>query len=435
MFSRSLKSIPLSPEVQALLGLKAATATPAEIMRAILKAEVDLLWFGGIGTYVRAPEEDDAAVGDRANDAIRVTAREVRAKVVGEGANLGVTQRGRIAYALTGGRINSDAIDNSAGVNSSDLEVNIKIALAPVVARGELDMPARNAFLASMTDEVAALCLRNNYLQTLALSLAERAGLSELPDQMVLIEGLEARGLLDRGVEFLPSDAAGGGPGGGGQGADAAGAGRGAGLCQADAVRRPARQHGHRRRVPGRRAVPLFPRDAASALRRCGGAPSAQARGDRHGARQCDDQSRRAGFRLGADGGDERQPGEVALAYAAVRDVYGLTALNSAIEALDGRIGGELQLSLQAEVATLLRQEALWFLRNAKVSDGLAQLVERHRAGVATLRERMETDLPARELEALMARQAAMSAAGVPEALARQIAELPCWRRRATWCW
>ncbi|UXN73323.1 NAD-glutamate dehydrogenase [Devosia sp. A8/3-2] len=176
VFSRSLKSIPLSAEARAVLGIEAAHATPAEVMSAILRAQVDLLWFGGIGTYVRGAQETDAEVGDRANDAIRVVAGEVRAKVIGEGANLGVTQRGRVDYALAGGRINTDAIDNSAGVNSSDLEVNIKIAVAPLVAAGALDMAARNSFLASMTDEVAALCLRNNYLQTLAISLAERAG-------------------------------------------------------------------------------------------------------------------------------------------------------------------------------------------------------------------------------------------------------------------
>jgi len=206
VFPRSLKSVPLSPEIQAALGLTAAHVTPAELMQAILTADVDLLWFGGIGTYVRASLETDADAGDRANDGIRITGASLRAKVVGEGANLGLTQRGRIEYALKGGRINTDAIDNSAGVNSSDLEVNIKIALAPLLANGSLTLPARNDFLVTMTDEVAALCLRNNYLQGLALSLAERSGLSELPDHWELIQQLEQRGLLDRAVEFLPSD-------------------------------------------------------------------------------------------------------------------------------------------------------------------------------------------------------------------------------------
>src|SRR3954451_13955238 len=143
-------------------------------MNAILKAEVGLLWFGGIGTYIRALTETDDEVGDRANDAIRITGREVRARVIGEGANLGSTQRGRIEAARAGVRLNTDAIDNSAGVNTSDMEVNIKIALNEPERDGRLDAAGRDALLADMTDEVGRLVLRNNYLQPLALSLSER---------------------------------------------------------------------------------------------------------------------------------------------------------------------------------------------------------------------------------------------------------------------
>ena len=149
-------------------------------MNAILKAPADLLFFGGIGTYVRAATETDDAVGDRANDAIRVTGADLRCKVVGEGANLGMTQRGRIEAAMRGVRLNTDAIDNSAGVNTSDIEVNIKIALTRPVRDGRLVGDARNALLAEMTDDVAALVLRNNYLQPLSISLAERQGVGYL---------------------------------------------------------------------------------------------------------------------------------------------------------------------------------------------------------------------------------------------------------------
>lgn len=149
-------------------------------MTAILKMKADLLWFGGIGTYIRASDENDNDVGDRANDAIRITAEEVGAKVLGEGANLGITQKARIEFSRAGGRCNSDAIDNSAGVNSSDMEVNIKIALGAAVKKGSLTIPERNVFLADMTDEVAELVLRNNYLQTLAISLCDRRGLEDL---------------------------------------------------------------------------------------------------------------------------------------------------------------------------------------------------------------------------------------------------------------
>src|SRR5690606_11112018 len=167
VISRAAKAVTLTPQAAAAIGMTKTSASPAEIMNAILRAPVDLLWFGGIGTYVRGSTETNADAGDRANDAIRITGSEIRARVVGEGANLGMTQRGRIEYGLAGGRGNSDAIDNSAGVNSSDLEVNIKIALAAAMRSGRLTRPARNKLLADMTDEVAALVLANNYEQTL----------------------------------------------------------------------------------------------------------------------------------------------------------------------------------------------------------------------------------------------------------------------------
>ena len=169
------------PKSRALLGIDAPAATPVEVMRAILRMPVDLLWNGGIGTYVKAHDESHAEVRDRANDAIRANGREMRARVIGEGGNLGCTQRGRVEYAQfggpdkSGGRINTDFIDNSAGVNTSDLEVNIKILLADVTRKGRLTLAARNRLLASMTDEVAALVLRNNYLQSQAISVRRAA--------------------------------------------------------------------------------------------------------------------------------------------------------------------------------------------------------------------------------------------------------------------
>jgi glutamate dehydrogenase len=205
---RALKSVELTPEAAAVIGLTPGKATPQDIMTAILSMETDLLWFGGIGTYIKDAGENDADVGDRANDAIRIHARQVRAKVIGEGANLGVTQKGRIAYALNGGRCNSDAIDNSAGVNSSDVEVNIKIALANAMRENRLTRPKRNTLLAAMTDEVAELVLRNNYLQTLAISVAEAEGVSGVGELNRVMGNLEARGLLNRKVEDLPDDVA-----------------------------------------------------------------------------------------------------------------------------------------------------------------------------------------------------------------------------------
>jgi len=207
VFARTQKAIPLGAEVRAALGIEATQLSPSELIVALLTAPVDLLWFGGIGTYVKAAGENDAAVGDRANDPHRVTGAQLAAKVVGEGANLGMTQAGRIEYAARGGRINTDFIDNSAGVDCSDNEVNIKIALGPEVAAGRLTESARNALLVEMTDDVAALVLRDNVLQTQALSIAECGGTAALSGHIRLIQMLEAGPAgLDRTVEGLASD-------------------------------------------------------------------------------------------------------------------------------------------------------------------------------------------------------------------------------------
>ncbi|HLY56856.1 MAG TPA: NAD-glutamate dehydrogenase [Stellaceae bacterium] len=206
IYERSLKAVRLSPEAQARLGLGPDALSPAQLIQALLKQKVDLLWFGGIGTYVKASAETHADVGDRANDALRVDAPALRAAVIGEGANLGVTQRGRIEYALRGGRLNTDAIDNSAGVDTSDHEVNIKIGIGGIITAGQLAAADRSRFLGEMTDEVGLLVLRDNYLQTQALTLAESQASRELDQQVRLMRALERAGRLDRAIEFLPDD-------------------------------------------------------------------------------------------------------------------------------------------------------------------------------------------------------------------------------------
>ncbi len=206
VFSRNAKSIALSPEIKTLLGIKDNYLPPNDLIKLILKAQVDLLWFGGIGTYIRADDENNEAVGDRNNDVIRVQASDVKASVIGEGANLAITQHGRIAFSAHGGRINTDFIDNSAGVNSSDLEVNIKIALEPLTRKGALNPQGRADFLARMTDEVAQKCLENNYEQSLALSLAENEDHTGIEDHARLMRKLARTGILDRRLETLPDD-------------------------------------------------------------------------------------------------------------------------------------------------------------------------------------------------------------------------------------
>src|SRR5215469_8399158 len=191
VFERTLKSVPISPEMKHAFGIEADHLTPAELMRKVLTAPVDLLWFGGIGTYVKSRGESHAEVGDRANDALRINGDEIRANVVGEGANLAVTERGRVAFALTGGRINTDAIDNSAGVDTSDHEVNIKVLLDQAIASGALPAAERQPMLAEMSGEVAQLVLRDNYIQGEALSVAEARGVEPLDRQLRMIRNLE----------------------------------------------------------------------------------------------------------------------------------------------------------------------------------------------------------------------------------------------------
>ena len=205
IFPRSSKSIKLSPEIQTLTGLSDAEVTPNQLIHALLKSETELLWFGGIGTYIKSNSENNTDVRDKANDPIRINGADLKAKVVGEGANLGMTQAGRIEFARNGGRINTDAIDNSAGVDCSDNEVNIKILLSAAIENGELKSEKRVKLLASMTDDVSKLVLQHNYDQTGALSLAEMGAADDHHAYTRFMESLETEGRLDREVEGLPS--------------------------------------------------------------------------------------------------------------------------------------------------------------------------------------------------------------------------------------
>jgi glutamate dehydrogenase len=206
VLERAHKSVVLSPQARSLLGLEHERATPTEVVRAVLKLPVDLLWNGGIGTYVKATTESHGQIGDRANDAVRINGVELRAKVFGEGGNLGCSQLGRIEYAQAGGRINTDFVDNSAGVNTSDIEVNLKIMLAGKAGEPAPTGARRRALLASVTDEVAAQVLRNNYMQSQAISMLELRSVADLGQHQQLLRALEREGDLNRALEFLPSD-------------------------------------------------------------------------------------------------------------------------------------------------------------------------------------------------------------------------------------
>jgi glutamate dehydrogenase len=425
VFPRAAKEIELSAPARQLLGIAGSKATPQQVMRAILKLPVDLVWFGGIGTYVRASTEIDDQAGDRANDAIRVTGAELSCKVIGEGANLGLTQRARIEAASRGIRLNTDAIDNSAGVNTSDLEVNIKIALGPAVHDGMLSPERRNALLGEMTDEVAALVLRNNYLQTLALSLAQRRGLEDLGFQQRLMQTLEARGLLDRAVEFLPDEKELGER-----------RRRGQGLTRPELAvllayaKITLYDELLDSQVPddpylGRELARYFPTPAVE------GFPDAVAK---HRLRReiiatqlANSMINRGGPTLIARITDQTgaSPAAIAAAFAAARDSYVLTELNAEIDALDGKLGGALQLELYAAVQDLLIDRLIWFLRNVDLARGLADVVEHYRAGIRGIEAALANVLTAEAQAAQTARGAELQSAGVPPELARRIASLP----------
>jgi glutamate dehydrogenase len=410
--------------MRALLGVDAREATPAQVMKAILKLPVDLLWFGGIGTYVRSSVETDDRVGDRANDALRIAGREIKAKVIGEGANLGMTQLGRVEAATAGVRLNTDAIDNSAGVNSSDLEVNLKIALAIPIREQRLTLEGRNELLVSMTKDVAALVLRNNYMQPLAISLAERRGLEDLGFEIRLMQILERKGLLDRAVEFLPSDA---------ELADRRK--RGAFLTRPELAVMLAYAKialfGEllASRVPddpylARELVRYFPKPVVERF------PEAlkqhRLRREIVATMLANSMINRGGPSLIARVGDETgaDSPSIALAFTAARDAYELTELNGEIDRLDNKIDGALQLELYAAVQNLHLGRINWFLRHAELAGGLAKFVTHYRAGIAEVEAALESAQPDEQHARRKARAAELMVAGVPEALARKLARL-----------
>jgi glutamate dehydrogenase len=424
VFSRGLKAIPLSEPIKKLTGLLGTEATPQQVMNGLLKAQVDLIWLGGIGTYVKASGESNSEVGDRANDAMRVKARELRARVIGEGANLGVTQRGRVEFARRGGKINTDAIDNSAGVNSSDLEVNIKIALGLAEESGKITRAERNRLLSEMTEEVAALVLRNNYLQTLSISLTVARGTEENSYAIMLMNDLERRGLLSRELEALPQDQ--------------------------EVKTRDARREMMTRpewavllayakialkhdlldsEVPddaylSRELLRYFPMRMVERheseikqhrlAREIVATMLANSMINRGGA----------GFAAKLQSETGASPAEIAAAFAVARDSFDLTAHNAAIDTLDGKVPAELQIQLYLELQTLVRRATQWFVRNSELKSGLEDIVTRFRAGIDRLRASLGDQLPETVLTALNARIAELSAAGVPENIAQDIAKL-----------
>lgn len=430
VFERRAKRVKLTPEIKALTGLTADSVPPNDLIRALLTAEVDLLWFGGIGTYIKASLEGNAEVGDRANDPLRIDGGDVRARVVGEGANLGVTQRGRIEYALkggpnrSGGRINTDAIDNSAGVDTSDHEVNIKILLNRVVANGDLTTKQRNQTLESMTSEVAQLVLRDNYLQTQAISLMERQGVSQIDHQHRLMKMLEKAGRLDRTIEFLPDDE---------QIAERITAKRG--------LTRPELSV-----IIAYSKIWLFdeildsnlPDDPALLADLIGYFPQALQKRyaeeiSAHKLRREIIATHAANSMINRVGGTfvtqimektGMPPADIARAYIVARDAFSLRDLWHAIEALDNQVSADVQLSMLLEANRLVERTTLWVLRHAPRPLDASGLATAFAEGRKALGSCLEGICPIDLAQHIVTRRQQYIDAGVPEALAAEVSQV-----------
>jgi glutamate dehydrogenase len=424
VYPRTAKSVTLSREAQAALDTSAETMTPNELIRALLRAPVDLIWNGGIGTFAKSRHETHAEVGDRASDAIRVDAEDIRARVVGEGGNLGFTQRARIAFASRGGRILMDAIDNSAGVDCSDHEVNLKILLDAIVAEGDLTQKQRNVLLAEMTDEVAALVLRDNYEQTQAISTTVAQAASMVDVHARYIRALEQRGRLDRALEFLPDDET---------------------LTE--------RKAADRGLTPPEIAILLsyskvglydellasdFPDDPnlLGELERYFPTPVRQrfrARLQRHALRReivasqvTNDLVNRGGttftFRLNEETGATGP--EIARAFVVAREVFALSPLWEAIEGLDGRVAAQTQLAMLLRTRTLLERATRWLLRNRPRPLDIAAAIDRFGPGASSLMATAADALCAADRAAAEATADELSGAGVPRELAERVGYL-----------
>jgi glutamate dehydrogenase len=422
VWPRSAKAIPLSPEARRAIGIEAQALPPNELVSAILKAPVDLLYNGGIGTYVKSTRESHAQVGDRANDSLRIDGRELRCKVVAEGGNLGLTQLGRIEYALAGGRIYTDAIDNSAGVDCSDHEVNIKILLDAAVREGELTLKQRKRQLAEMTDEVAELVLRDNTFQTQSLSVTGRIAPELLEQQARFIRALERAGRLDRVIEFLPSD-------------DEIAERKTARLGLTAPERAVLLAYSKMQIYDDLLASDIAEEPAiATALERyfpkvlrerfARHMQSHQLRREIIATYVTNSMVNRVGstfvHRMHEETGARTD--EVVRAYLVAREAFGMVSFWQQVEALDLRIADEVQSAMLIDAGRLIVRATLWLLRNGKYHGDVAASIAHFRPGIEALRAMLPAALAQSEREGYEQVKARHTEAGAPAGLAALLA-------------
>jgi len=421
VFDRSAKSIDLSAETRAMLGVEHTRMTPNALISALLRARVDLLWNGGIGTYVKASRESHADVGDRANDSLRLDAHELRCRVIGEGGNLGFTQLARVEAAEAGVRLNNDAIDNSAGVDCSDHEVNIKILLDGVVAAGDMTTKQRNTLLARMTDEVGERCVADNYLQTLGISLIAEAGVARLDLQERLMQSMERDGRLNRAIEFLP-DAE--------EIAERRAAKRGLSRPEISVLYAYAKNALHDELLASdlpddpyleNDLLAYFPKPLRAKYPK----QIAQHRLRREiiATQLANSIVNRASavFPLMARDETGRSGSDIARAYVVTREAFGLRALWAEIEALDNQIPADLQLDMIIDLRRLMEHVVLWLLNNRPRPMDCADTIALFKPGVEALRGVLGEVLHETNLGALRAKSEQLQRAGVPGDLASQV--------------
>ena len=427
VWPRSAKTIALSPQARTALGLDdtVTALAPNDLMKAILKAPVGLLWNGGIGTYIKASSESHAEVGDRANTPLRVDGRELRCRIVGEGGNLGMTQLGRIEAARHAGvLLNTDFIDNSAGVDTSDHEVNIKILLNELVQKGTLSLDARNTLLVEMTDEVAQLVLNDNYRQNQAISLMERMGVARLGSKQHFVRTLEAQGKLDRAIEYLPTDAE----------FDERHA-RGEGLTRPELAV-----------LLSYSKIELFQRLLESDVPEDPHLSAELARyfprpiQERYGQELEQHRLRReiiatavtnsivnrmgATFVLRMQEDTGKTPAQIAKAYSIAREILDARALWADIDALDGKVTDAVQVDALMRIWALLRSMTRWLLNLPGDKLVITTAVARYAPGLAELRAGLSKLVSGADREAMGSDSALWQERGVPKALAAQLAAL-----------
>jgi glutamate dehydrogenase len=424
VFPRTAKSIPLSPQARAALGVDEEALPPNDVIRALLRAPVDLLWNGGIGTYVKASTETHGDAGDKANDAVRVSADELRCRVLGEGGNLGLTQRARIEFALAGGRVNTDAIDNSAGVDCSDREVNIKILLDAVVSRGDLTEKQRNELLAQMTEPVAELVLKDNYEQSETLSLAEAQAAGMIDVHGRFLRRLEQTHKLDRELEALPSEE------------ELAERKRDhLGLTRPELATLLAYSKIHLYSALLESDVPEDPHLSVE-LEHYFPDPLPE----RFGEQMRDHRLRREiaatqivnnmlhgggttfAFRLHEETG--APAAEIARAYAVARDIFQMRPQWRDIEALDNRVSAEVQIVMLLEGRRLIERGSRWLLRELERPIAIAPAVRHFEPGARALYESIPGLLDGPDAEPIEQRAAELRDAAVPDELAMRVASL-----------